>query len=155
MTKRIIRVGVLSDTHGHLPDGLAAAFGSVERIIHAGDIDQPQILDGLRAIAPLTAVRGNMDAGAWAERLPRFDMIQEGAICIYALHILERLDIDPIAAGVGVVVSGHSHQPHHEVQDGILYFNPGSACFPRHGSPASVGVLEIRGKAVEGRIIPL
>ena len=91
-----IRVGVISDTHGYLPEGVADAFDRVERIIHAGDIDHPRVLDQLREIAPVTAVRGNMDSGAWAERLPRFDMIEMGGIRLYVLHIVERLDIDPV-----------------------------------------------------------
>lgn len=155
MTEDMVRIGVISDTHGHLPQGLAEVFGSVARIIHAGDIDHPQVLDALRKLAPLTAVRGNMDGGGWAERLPRGEMVQVGGIYIYVLHIFERLDIDPIAAGVHVVISGHSHHPQNEQRDGVLYFNPGSACFPRHGSPASVGLLEIASGQIQGRIIPI
>jgi putative phosphoesterase len=155
MTKRIFRVGVLSDTHGYLPDGLDAAFSKVDRIVHAGDVDQPQVLDALRKIAPLTAVRGNMDSGAWAERLPRGDMFQIDGLTLYAQHILERLDIEPRAAGVCTVICGHTHEPLNETRGGILYFNPGSACFPRRGSPASVGMLEIGGGRIQGRIIPL
>jgi uncharacterized protein len=147
-----IRVGVISDTHGYLPEGVADAFDRVERIIHAGDIDHPQVLDQLREIAPVTAVRGNMDSGAWAERLPRFDMIEMGGIRLYVLHIVERLDIDPASAGVHVVINGHSHQPMNEVQGGVLFFNPGSAGFPRRGAPASVGILEIANGHVQGRI---
>lgn len=155
MNKTPIRVGVISDTHGHMPADLETAFGDVDRIIHAGDIDHPGVLDELRKIAPVTAVRGNMDGGSWAERLPRSDMFQTGGVTLYALHILDRLDLDPAAAGVGVVISGHTHQPLNEVRDGTLYFNPGSACFPRYGSGASVGVLEINAGDVHGRVIGL
>jgi putative phosphoesterase len=155
MTNKIFRIGVLSDTHGHLPDGLAAAFGIVERIVHAGDIDHPRVLDALGKIAPVRAVRGNMDGGAWAERLPRSDIFQVDGLTLYALHILQRLDIEPQAAGVRAVISGHTHESLNETRGGVLYFNPGSACFPRRGNPASVGVLEIGGRQIQGRIIPL
>jgi uncharacterized protein len=152
MTEPPIRVGVISDTHGYLPEGVVAAFDGVERIIHAGDIDHPQVLDLLGKLAPVTAVRGNMDSGAWAERLPSHDMIQVGSIHLYVLHIMERLDIDPASAGVRVIISGHSHQPVNQVQGGVLFFNPGSACFPRHGAPPSVGILEIANGHVHGHI---
>lgn len=155
MIKAPIRVGVISDTHGHLPADLETTFGPVARIVHAGDIDHPSVLDELRKIAPVTAVRGNMDGGSWAQRLPRDDIFQVGEITLYALHILDRMDIDPVAARVGAVISGHTHQPLNEERGGILYFNPGSACFPRYGSPASVGVLEINRGRVEGRVIVL
>jgi putative phosphoesterase len=155
MTESTIRIGVISDTHGHMPADLGTAFGPVERIVHAGDIDHPSVLDELRKIAPVTAVRGNMDGGSWAERLPRGDMFQVGAVTLYALHILGRMDIDPVAARVGAVICGHTHQPLNEERGGILYFNPGSACFPRYGSPASVGVLEIDAERVRGRLIEL
>ncbi|MEJ2640310.1 MAG: metallophosphoesterase family protein [Desulfosarcinaceae bacterium] len=147
-----IRVGVISDTHGHLPGGVADAFDGMVRIIHAGDIDHPQVLDELRRIAPVTAVRGNMDGGAWAERLPGSDMIQVGGVYLYVLHIVERLDIDPASAGVHVVINGHSHRPMNEVRDGVLFFNPGSACYPRNGMPPSVGILDICGDRVHGHI---
>lgn len=152
MAKTPNRIGVISDTHGYLPKGVVDAFDRVERIIHAGDIDHPQVLDQLRGIAPVTAVRGNMDSGAWAERLPRYDMIQVGGIHLYVLHIVERLDIDPASAGVRVVITGHSHRPMNEEQGGVLFFNPGSACFPRHGTPPSVGIIEIANSHVQGRI---
>jgi putative phosphoesterase len=152
MTEPLIRIGVISDTHGYLPEGVADVFNRVERIIHAGDIDHPQVLDQLRKIAPVNAVRGNMDSGAWAQRLPAYDMIQVGGMHLYVLHIVERLDIDPASAGVRVVITGHSHQPMNEDQGGVLFFNPGSACFPRLGAPPSVGILEIANGRVQGRI---
>ncbi len=155
MTEAPIRVGVISDTHGHMPADLETAFGPVESIVHAGDIDHPSVLDELRKIAPVRAVRGNMDGGSWAQRLPSADMFKVGEITLYALHILDRMDIDPVAARVGAVISGHTHQPFNEDRGGILYFNPGSASFPRHGSPASVGILEINGGRVHGRLIAL
>jgi len=143
---------VISDTHGHLPEEVAAAFGRVARIVHAGDIDHPSVLDRLREIAPVTAVRGNMDHGSWAERLPGSDMIQIGGMHLYVLHMVERIDIDPLAAGVRVVVCGHTHQPMNSEQGGVLFFNPGSACFPRHGAPPTVGILEIAEDQVRGSI---
>ncbi len=150
-----IRIGVISDTHGQLPPGVPHAFERVDRIIHAGDIDHPLVLDALREIAPVTAVRGNMDGGSWARRLPRGDMLQVGGVTLYVQHIVERLEIDPIAAGVRVIISGHSHQPLNEWRDGILFFNPGSAAFPRYGSLPSVGELTIDGGNVSARIISI
>jgi putative phosphoesterase len=149
------KIGVISDTHGHLPKGLADAFRGVKRIVHAGDIDHPRVLDQLRKIAPVTAVRGNMDGGAWAERLPSGDYFQVNGLALYVQHILERLDIDPQAASVSAVISGHTHEPLNDIRAGVLYFNPGSACFPRHGNPPSVGILEIGGGKIQGRIIHL
>jgi putative phosphoesterase len=151
----VTKIGVISDTHGYLPKGVTTAFRGVQRIVHAGDIDHPRVLDHLRKLAPVTAVRGNMDGGAWARRLPSGDYFQVNGLALYVQHILERLDIDPQAAGVSAIISGHTHEPLNDIRGGILYFNPGSACFPRHGSPPSVGILEIGEGKIKGRIVLL
>src|SRR5258705_4137170 len=122
-----IVIGVISDTHGLLrPEGIDALRGS-KHIIHAGDIGASEILDELAAIAPVTAIRGNIDKGAWARRLPETEAVELSGISIYVLHDLAQLDLKPEAAGFTVVVYGHSHSPNQETRRGVLYFNPGSA----------------------------
>jgi putative phosphoesterase len=148
-------IGVISDTHGLLrPEALAVLHGS-HHIIHAGDIGDPAILDELSEIAPLTAVRGNVDRGAWARKIPTTNVLEVGGVSIYVLHILQELDLKPEAAGFAVVVSGHSHAPSQEVKTGVLYFNPGSAGPRRFRLPVSVGRLVVRDRTVEGTIVAL
>jgi putative phosphoesterase len=146
-----ILIGVISDTHGLLrPEAIEFLRGS-DHIIHAGDIGSSEILENLSTIAPVTAVRGNVDKGAWARALPETRVLELGGILIYVLHDLARLDLKPKAAGFAVVVSGHSHVPNQEVRDGVLYFNPGSAGPRRFKLPVSVGrlVLKDRGARCE------
>ncbi len=150
-----IRVGVISDTHGHLNAGLVSIFKSVDRIIHTGDIEAPGILEALAQMAPLDAVRGNMDFGNWASPLPREELITIGAVTVYALHDLTRLDLDPEAAGIQVVLSGHTHRPEAFWRGACLYLNPGSASLPRNGQAPSVAILEICGSDVSYRFIAL
>lgn len=129
------------------PEALQALQGS-ERIIHAGDVGDPKILDELAAIAPVTAIRGNVDKGPWARRLPETEVIELGGVSIYVLHDLAQLDLKPQAAGFKVVISGHSHIPRQETRDGVLYFNPGSAGPRRFKLPITVGRLVVeRGEA--------
>ena len=124
---RSTRVGLISDTHGLArPEALAALRGS-DYIVHAGDIGDPVVLDELRTIAPVTAVRGNNDRGAWAERLRETEVLPVDGTLIYVIHNIAELDLDPVAAGFHVVVAGHSHRPGEERRDGVLYVNPGSA----------------------------
>jgi len=150
-----VRVGVVSDTHGLVrPEALRALRGS-QRIVHAGDVGGPEVLAALRKIAPVTAVRGNNDRGAWARALPAARVVRIGGARIYLLHDLHALDIDPAAAGFQVVIAGHSHQPRMERKGGVLYFNPGSAGPRRFSLPLSVGRLFIRDGRVRGRIVPL
>lgn len=145
-TKTPITIGVISDTHGLLrPEALKALRGS-QHIIHAGDVGSPEILEELSTIAPLTAVRGNVDKGAWVLKLPETDVLEAGGVSIYVLHDLAQLDLKPKAAGFAVVVSGHSHVPKQEMRDGVLYFNPGSAGPRRFKLPVSVGILIVDGK---------
>ena len=148
-------VGVISDTHGFLrPEAVAALHGS-DRIVHAGDVGAPEILDELAKIAPVTAVRGNVDRADWTRRLPTSALIEVDGVSIYVLHIREDLDLNPQAAGVGALVFGHSHMPEQEVKRGVLYFNPGSAG-PRRGKlPVSVGRLIVERGTVWGEIVEL
>src|SRR5579872_2730340 len=134
-----MKIGVISDTHGLLrPEALAAMHGS-NYIIHAGDIGDPRILDDLSRIAPVTAVRGNVDREAWAMNLPDTDVLEVAGILIYVLHDLQQLDVKPEAGGFAAVISGHSHEPKQETRHGVLYFNPGSAGPRRFRLPVSVG----------------
>ncbi len=143
-----MRVGLISDTHGLLrPQALDFLRGS-DHIIHAGDITGPEILAPLAALAPLTVVRGNNDRGDWAASLPHTATVELGGVAIYVIHDLQELSLDPPAAGVHVVVSGHSHKPSSTEKDGVLYVNPGSAGRRRFTLPISVGELLIeRGQA--------
>lgn len=134
-------IGVISDTHGLLrPEALAALAGA-SHIIHGGDIGAPAILAQLATIAPVTAVRGNNDHGAWADRIPQTAAIPWDETLIYALHDLNELDLEAGAAGVSVIVSGHSHQPSVRVRDGVLYLNPGSAGPRRFKLPVTLARL--------------
>ena len=150
-----IRIGLISDTHGLVRDEALKALEGCRHIIHAGDIVKPDILDRLRRIAPLTAVRGNNDRGDWARSLPEYDVVEFGAIAVYVRHDRAELDIDPLAAGFRVLVFGHSHQPSVESREGVLYVNPGSAGPRRFKLPVAVGELEIEGDRVAARIIEL
>jgi len=148
-----IIVGVISDTHGLLrPEAVGALRGS-DYIIHAGDVGDAEILKQLNAIAPLTAVRGNVDREPWARKLPETQVLEAGGISIYILHSVADLDLKPEAAGFAAVVSGHSHIPKQEVRNGVLYFNPGSAGPRRFKLPVSVGRLVIEGGKVRGEIM--
>jgi putative phosphoesterase len=150
-----ILIGVISDTHGLLrPEAIEALRGS-DHIIHAGDIGSSEILENLSTIAPVTAVRGNVDKGAWARALPETHVLELGGIFIYVLHDLARLDLKPRAAGFAVVISGHSHVPKQETRDGVLYFNPGSAGPRRFKLPVSVGRLILEEGGVRGEILHL
>lgn len=148
-------VGVISDTHGLLREEAVAALSGSEYIVHAGDVGKPEILDWLREIAPVTAVRGNVDRGAWSRELPDTDTVEVDGMSIYVLHILAELDLKPEAAGFGVVVYGHSHMPKQEVKNGVLYFNPGSAGPRRFRLPVSVGKLVVGAGHVHGEIVNL
>jgi putative phosphoesterase len=150
-----ILIGVISDTHGLLrPEALEALRGS-DHIIHAGDVGSPEILETLSAIAPVTAVRGNIDKAVWSRSLPETQVLELGGTLIYVLHDLAQLDLKPKAAGFKVVVSGHSHIPKQETRDGVLYFNPGSPGPRRFKLPISVGKLILENGGVRGEILHL
>ena len=150
-----MRIALISDTHGLLrPEALAALQGCAQ-IIHAGDIGKPQVLDGLRAIAPLEAIRGNIDTADWALELPERLDLRIGGLTLHVLHDLKQLDIDPIAAGIDVVIAGHSHKPKVEQRDGVLYINPGSAGPRRFSLPISLALLELNDGDAQVELISL
>ena len=148
-------IGVISDTHGLLRSEAVEELRGVSRILHAGDVGTPEVLAALNEIAPVTAVRGNVDHGSWATRLPTSEVVEVEGVSIYVMHILTELDLKPEAAGFGVVVYGHSHEPKSEVKNGVLYFNPGSAGPRRFKLPVTVGKLVADGGAVRGEIMEI
>jgi putative phosphoesterase len=150
-----IVIGVISDTHGLLRPEAIPALHKSQHIIHAGDVGAPEILDELARIAPLTAIRGNVDKGAWAGKLPEIAVVELGGVSIYILHDLGQLDLKPEAAGFQVVISGHSHVPRQEMREGVLYFNPGSAGPRRFKLPVTVGSLVIERKKVRAEIVTI
>lgn len=153
--KKALRVGLISDTHGLLRPEARAFAGSCDYIIHGGDIGSAAILDELSSLAPLIAVKGNNDGQAWAAHLPETEMIRVGGVFIYIIHDISRLDIDPHAAGVQIIVSGHSHKALIKLRDGILYVNPGSCGPRRFNLPLSVGEIRVAGTKVKARTVEL
>lgn len=151
----MFRVGIISDTHGLLRPAAKEFLCGCDSIIHAGDIGNARVLEELALIAPTVAVRGNADKGAWGESLPETEFLQLGALFVYVIHELGHLDLDPKAAGVCVVVSGHSHLPSIQERDGVLYLNPGSAGPRRFGLPISVGELRVQGGKFSARTVEL
>lgn len=149
-------LGVISDTHGLLRPEARNALEGVDRILHAGDVDDPMTLTLLRAWAPsLTVVRGNMDRGPWARMLPDALTVTVDGFTLYLVHDVAHAPPDPQADGIAAVLSGHSHRPANEVRDGVLYFNPGSAGPRRHGCGVSVGKLHLDANGIRGEIIPI
>jgi putative phosphoesterase len=146
-------VGVISDTHGLLRSQVFRVFRDVDLILHAGDIGSPEILKNLRSVAPVIAVRGNNDKGAWADRIPERKTTTVGDLRIYLIHDLKEIDIDP--SGYDAVVTGHSHRPSVERRDGILFLNPGSAGPRRFKLPISIARLTVRGGDMKVRLIEL
>jgi len=148
-------LGIVSDTHGFVRPEVAKAFEDVEMIIHAGDIGKPEVLDSLQTIAPVIAVRGNMDRGEWARSLPEAEVIEVESILLYVRHDLGGLDLDPVAAGFRAVISGHSHRPAVRKRKGVLYVNPGSVGPRRFTYPVSLALLHIRGDTLGAQLIKL
>ncbi len=148
-------IGVISDTHGRLPEAVLKVFAQTDLIIHAGDIGNAQILESLEEIAPTIAVRGNMDADRWARRLPQSETVRIGRRQLHVLHDLYHLDINPVANHYQVVIHGHTHRPRVEKQQLVLYVNPGSAVHPKYGYPPSVALLEIEEDSIRPRLIDL
>jgi len=148
-------IGVISDTHGLLrPQALGLLRGS-EHIIHAGDIGAPEIIPALEKIAPVTAIRGNIDTKPWAHRFAETEVVELEGFHIYVIHDANALDLNPRAAGFAAVISGHSHQPKQAMKDGVLYFNPGSAGPRRFRLPISVGRLVIAGGNISGEVLEI
>jgi uncharacterized protein len=155
MDKRTIDIGVISDTHGLLrPEALTALQGS-DFIIHAGDVGDPDILQHLQKIAPVTAVRGNVDVAPWSRRLPETAVFRQPGIAIYIIHDVQELEISPEREGYAAVICGHSHKPMNEMQNGVLFFNPGSAGPRRFNLPVSIGRLRIENEKLTGHIVQL
>ena len=151
----MFRIGLLSDTHGLLrPEAKAFLKGS-DYIIHGGDIGDPKIMEELALIAPVTAVRGNNDKGIWAGMLPVNDCLKVGEVFIYVLHNLAELEIEPVAKGVQIVVTGHSHKPLVYDHEGVLYINPGSAGPRQFKLPITVAEVIVSGRSVSARIVEL
>ena len=151
----MLRIGLISDTHSLLRPEAVAFLCGCDQIVHAGDIMEPGILEQLRALAPVIAVRGNNDRGAWADHLCETELVQFEEVFLYVIHDLSQLDIEPLDAGVQVVVAGHSHKPSLEERDGALFINPGSAGPRRFKLPISVAELVISGSQVSGRTVEL
>ncbi len=148
-------IGVISDTHGLLrPEALAALRGS-DYIIHAGDIGDSAILKQLAEIAPVTAIRGNVDRDRWAREIPSTNVLEVGGFSIYMLHNLDELDLKPESAGFDVVVYGHSHVAKQEMKNGVLYFNPGSAGPRRFRLPVTVGRLQVKDAKASAEIVEI
>lgn len=149
----MIRVGLISDTHGLLRPAAIDLLRGCERILHAGDVGTVGLLEALGELAPVTAVRGNNDRDPALAGLPETALVQVGEVRIYVLHDLKQLAIDPAAEGIHVVLSGHSHRPLVEERSGVLYVNPGSAGRRRFSLPIAVGELVINGREVMPRIV--
>jgi hypothetical protein len=148
-------VGVVSDTHGLLRPQALDALRGADLIIHAGDVGKPEILNPLRALAPTYVVRGNIDHGDWAERLPMTATVHAGAHMLHVVHNIAELDLDPRAAGFAAVIYGHSHQPSIETRDGVLYLNPGSAGPRRFSLPISLARITLTGGQLTPELITL
>ena len=146
-----LKVGVIADTHGLLRPEVLPAFAGVDHILHAGDVGSPEILTKLRELAPVTAIRGNIDRTGPCAALPAEEYITLGGVNLYMLHDVHALSLDAAAAGVRVVVFGHSHKPLLEERKGVLFFNPGAAGPRRFSLPVTVGVLDILESSVAAR----
>ena len=148
-------IGIISDTHGTLQKCAKQALYGVDRIVHAGDIGSADVIASLEQIAPVTAIRGNMDRGQWSQHLPKAEMIAVNGLHFYVIHDLFNLDLDPCAAGVNAVISGHTHRAEIKTIQGVLYFNPGSASWPRSGGSLSIGRIEVDSKRLYPEIVEL
>jgi uncharacterized protein len=148
-------IGVISDTHGLLRPEAVEALRGVDLILHAGDVGSSEVLETLKGIAPVVAVRGNNDKGEWAEELPQWEVAEVGSISVYMIHDLKEIDLSPAAAGFQVVVSGHSHKSSVEERTGVLYVNPGSAGPRRFSLPVTIARLKVSGEAVSAEVVEL
>jgi uncharacterized protein len=148
-------IGVISDTHGLLRPAAIEALRGVEHILHAGDVGDASILDSLRNLAPVTAIRGNIDVGGPCSHLPATEVVTLDGHTLYMLHDRQALDLDPVAAGFSAVISGHSHKPLIEWRHGVLYMNPGSAGPRRFSLPVSIGLLTIGADGLHPQLVTL
>jgi putative phosphoesterase len=155
VTLKAGRVGLISDTHGLLrPEALAALKGS-ELIIHAGDIGKPEVLQSLKSIAPVMAIRGNNDRESWAKKIPDVLHLQVNGAWLFIIHNVNDLEVDPGAEGFNAVISGHSHKPGITNSDGVIFLNPGSAGPRRFKLPVALARLRIQGEKVNPKIVEL
>ena len=148
-------LGIISDTHGLLRPEALVALAPAQHILHAGDIGNIEILDALRQLAPVTAIRGNIDTHGPCARFPATELIELAGHLFYLVHSIADLDISPKAAGVSAVISGHSHRASQETRNGVLYLNPGSAGPRRFDLPVTIALLTVTGKNLEARILSL
>ncbi len=146
---------MISDTHGLLRPEVVDLFKDCELIIHAGDVGRPDVLEDLRTLAPVLAVRGNVDKAEWARQLPQIQVRKVEDVWVYIIHNLEQLDLNPAVAGFGVIISGHSHHPGIEKRDGVLYLNPGSAGPQRFNLPVTAAWLYVEAGTAEAELIQL
>ena len=150
-----MKIGIISDTHGLLRPEAVERLAGVHHIIHAGDIGRAEVISELRRIAPVTAVRGNIDRDEWAAGYPQTELVTLGGRSFYVLHNLAQLELDPVAAGIDVVVSGHSHQPRIQTVDGVVYLNPGSAGPRRFSLPIALATLELSADEIRPCIVEI
>ena len=150
-----MKIGIISDTHGLLRSEAVELLLGSDHIIHGGDIGSPEIIPALEKIAPVTAIRGNVDTQAWARQFAETEVVELSGVLFYVIHDVNAIDLNPKAAGFAAVISGHSHKPKQEAKDGVLYFNPGSAGPRRFKLPISVGRLTISEGQLIGEILPL
>lgn len=143
MSRKVTSIGLISDTHGLLREEALRALEGSQLIIHAGDVGKLEIVEALKALAPVVAVRGNVDTQPWAAALPETEIVETGVATIYVLHDVQALDLNPAAAGFHIIVSGHSHKPGRTQHDGVLYINPGSAGPRRFQLPVTVARLDL------------
>jgi hypothetical protein len=149
------RIGVVSDTHGLVRPQTLAVLAGARLILHAGDVGGMEVLGALRQVAPVFAVRGNMDRGPWAASLPESQVVEAAGLLFYVLHDQAQLDLDPASAGFAAVISGHSHRPSIKTQRGVVLFNPGSAGPKRFGLPVTVGLIEVDDQGLSARIVEI
>ncbi|HXK25038.1 MAG TPA: metallophosphoesterase family protein [Myxococcota bacterium] len=158
MADRVVaptRIGCVSDTHGLVRPEVLAALARVDLIVHAGDVGAPEVLERLREVAPVVAVRGNNDHGAWAMQLPENEVVEIAGRSLYLIHDVNELDLDPAAAGFDAVVSGHSHRPKLETRGDVLFLNPGSIGPRRFKLPVALALLRISDRGVRAKIVEL
>jgi putative phosphoesterase len=151
----MMRIGIISDTHGLLRPEAITHLAGTELIIHAGDIGAPEVIEGLQKIAPTSAIRGNIDTGKWAMHYSDTKLIVLGGRMFFVVHNLKEMKLDPITSGIDVIISGHSHRPKIETKNGVLYLNPGSAGPRRFKLPVSLAILELSDRAVLPRIVEI
>jgi uncharacterized protein len=150
-----MRIGIISDTHGLLRPEAIRQLAGADHIIHAGDIGAPEVIEGLRRIAPTTAIRGNIDVGEWAKDYPDSELVVLGGRSLYVLHNLKEIKLDPAASGFDVIISGHSHRPKIETTNGVLYVNPGSAGPRRFKLPIAVAIVTLSDRAIRPQILEI